>query len=74
MDSDYLLVLGFIIVALAFPALINSFSSNGSARLTIALLFIGAALIVAAIAGQPGGYAFADISRAFVRVVAEIIN
>ena len=37
-------------------------------------VWAGAALIVFAIATQPSGYSFADIPRAFVRVVADIVN
>lgn len=74
MDSDFLLVLGLVIATLGFLALINSFSAGQSARMAIALMVIGASLVVLAIGTQPGGYAFADVPRAFVRVFAEIIN
>ncbi len=74
MDSDFLLVLGVVIAAIGFPALLNSFSSGQSVRMAIALFVIGAALVVLAIGTHPGGYSFADVPRAFIRVFAEIIN
>lgn len=74
MDADLLLFLGIIIGALAFPALINSFSAGRSPRTAIVFGFVGGALIVAAIAMTPGGYEFQEIPGLMIDVVRDAFN
>jgi len=74
MDPDVLLFLGIVIGALAFPALVGSFSHGESPRTAILLGFVGGSLIVVAIAMTPGGYAFNEIPGIMVDVVRGTFN
>jgi uncharacterized membrane protein len=74
MQTDVYLVLGIVMAALGFPALLNAFSESRFPRLALLLFLFAAVLIVMAVTGRPGGYAIDDIPQAFVRVIGWIIN
>lgn len=74
MNADLLLFLGVVIGAFSFPTLVGSFSSDRSPRAAIIFGFIGAALIVAAMAIKPGGYTFEDVPDVMVSVLREAFN
>ncbi|WP_099826765.1 hypothetical protein [Oceaniglobus indicus] len=74
MQPDIALVLGVIFAALAFPALLSSFSEGRAPRSAAVLIVLAAGLIYWATTSHPGGYALDDIPGAFVRVIGRIVN
>lgn len=74
MDYDLVLVVGIILVVLAFPSLLNAFSSGRPPRTAAVLVTIGGAMIALATTQSPSGYAIDAIPQVFVSVVANIIR
>lgn len=74
MDWDLALVVGIVLVAFTFPAVISAFSEGRAPRSAAILVMIGGGLIALALYSQPGGYTFASIPDVFVRVVGRYLN
>ena len=74
MNYDLVLVVGIVVAALAFPSLLNAFSSGRQPRTAVILIAIGGGLIVLATTQSPSGYSIDSIPQVFVRVVAGIIR
>jgi len=74
MSNDFFLVLGALILALAFPSLISAFSSSRRPTVAILFLVVGSALVSWAIIQTPGGYSFEELPRVFAGVFAKIIR
>lgn len=74
MDSDLVLVIGFVVALLAIPSLISSFSESRAPRMAVALIVIGGAMMLVASAMRPGGYRPEEIPTAFIRVIGWIVN
>lgn len=74
MDPDIAIVLGVVLFALAFPALLSAFSESRPPRLAIILLVAGAASLYWATTRRPGGVTLEDVPNAFVRVIAMVMH
>lgn len=74
MNTDLFLVIGLIVGALSFPALISAFTHGRAPRAPAILVMIATGMIVIAVSGKPGGYTWEDVPRAFVRVVNSIVG
>jgi hypothetical protein len=74
MDNDLILVMGIIIAALAFPSLLNSFSTSSPPRTAALLLVVGGGMITWAVTQQPNTYSFDELPQVFMRVIAGIIR
>lgn len=74
MQNDLFLVIGIILAALALPSIVGAFSESRAPRAAAIMLMIGGGLIAVAVTQQPGGYAFADIPDAFVRVIGHYLR
>ena len=65
---DLIIVLGSIILSLAFPAAVGAFSRGKPPRAAMLALFAGGVMIVYANASRPGGYTVAEMPEVFLRV------
>ncbi|MBM1222097.1 hypothetical protein JQU17_17555 [Ponticoccus sp. SC2-23] len=74
MDWDLALVVGIVLVAFTFPAVISAFSEGRAPRSAAILVMVGGGLIALALYSEPSGYTFASIPDVFVRVVGRYIN
>jgi len=74
MDNDFILVLGVLVGALTFPALVSSFSASRAPRGAIIAFVTGGALIIWAVYQQPNTYSVEKFPDVFVRVIANIIR
>jgi len=74
MDSDLFLVLGLVIGALSFPAVISAFSESRAPRVASIMVVIAGALIVLAVFNKPSGYKLSDVPDVFVHVVGRYLN
>lgn len=72
-DSDLLLFIGLILVALAIPAIFAALTDSYSPRGGASLLVIGGGLVVMALATKSGGYTAAQIPEAFYGVLRRFI-
>ena len=74
MDPDILLVLGVIFGGLSIPSLVSAYSEGHPPRASLLMILLAAALLLAAIKTQPGGYTLDDVPQAFVRVFGQLLN
>jgi hypothetical protein len=69
MDTDLILVIGIIVLILAFPSLLSAYSESRVPRAGAILVLIGGVLIAVALTRHAAGYTFAEIPEIFVRVI-----
>jgi len=74
MNNDLILVLGLLIGALAFPSLVNAFSSSRPPRTAAILFVVGGGLISFAVLQQPNTYTVENVPDVFVRVIAKFMR
>ena len=66
--TDTFMILGVVIIALAFPAAVGAFSRGAPPRAAIIAFVIGGGLIIVAQTSRPGGYSIEEIPGLFIRV------
>ena len=69
---DLIMVLGVIILALSFPAMVGAFSRGAPPRAAMLALFAGGVMIVYANSSRPGGYSVAEMPQLFVKVITGV--
>ncbi len=74
MNNDYLLVAGIIVGFLAFPTLLNAYSSSRSPRGALALFVAGSLMVGWVLVRQPNTYTVAGMPDVFLRVIASFIR
>ena len=74
MDSDFLLVIGVVLVALAIPAIISAFTDGRPPRAAALLIPLASAAIVVAVWQKPSGYRLGEIPGVFVSVIGRLLN
>ena len=65
---DLIMVLGVIVLGLAFPAAVGAFSRGAPPRAAMLALFAGGVMMLYANSARPGGYTAAEMPQVFVRV------
>lgn len=74
MQFDLYLVIGLVIAGFSVPSMVSALSDGHTPRVPAIMVLIGGGLVVIAISQKPGGYTWADIPQAFVRVIGYYIN
>lgn len=74
LQQDLYLVIGLVIVGFAIPSILGAMADRRSPRVASILILIGGTLVVLALSQRPGGYSWAEIPEAFVRVVAHYVR
>ena len=74
MDTDLLLTLGIVLIALTLPALLAAWAEGRPPRIGAVMLIVAATLIVVAVTGRPGGYSFNEVPGTMLTVFARFIN
>ena len=74
MDTDLILVIGIVLVALAIPALLAAFSESRPPRAGAIMVLIGGVMVVVALSQNPGGYTFAEVPGLFITVIGRYLN
>lgn len=69
-NQDLYLVIGIIVTGLSLPSLLGAMSDRRPPRVAAIALVIGGGLIMMALSQAPGGYTWADVPEAFIRVIA----
>lgn len=65
---DLILVIGVVVLGLAFPAMVGAFSRGAPPRAAMLAIFAGGVMIVYANASRPGGYSVAEMPQVFLKV------
>ena len=74
MDTDLLLTIGIVLIVLTLPSLLSAWTEGRPPRIGAIMLIAAAALIVVAITGRPGGYAFNEVPRTMLTVFSRYVN
>ena len=67
--TDLIMVMGVVVLFLAFPAAVGAFSRGAPPRAAMLSLFAGGAMIVYANSSRPGGYSVAGMPTLFIKVL-----
>lgn len=67
--TDLIMVMGVVVLFLAFPAAVGAFSRGAPPRAAMLSLFAGGIMVVYANASRPGGYSIEDMPNLFVKVL-----
>lgn len=66
---DLIMVLGCVVLALAFPAMVGAFSRGAPPRAAMLAIFAGGIMIMYANSSRPGGYSVSEMPQVFVKVI-----
>jgi len=72
LDSDLLLTIGIVLLVLSLPALLAAWAESRAPRTGAILIIAALGLVVTALVGKPGGYAFNDIPGVMIGVFARL--
>jgi hypothetical protein len=73
-DTDLVLVIGLVVAALTFPAIVSAFSRGSPPRGAAVAAAIGGAMIVVAVTQNPAGYKLSDVPQIVARVVDRYLD
>ena len=71
-ESDYLLVAGFVLAWLGLPALVAAYANRHRPHFAVTLMLAGAGCIVYAAHSREGGYDMAELPVVFFRVIGQL--
>lgn len=74
MDPDLVFVIGLVLAVFSVPAIISAFSEGRAPRVAAFTVISAGVMVIWAIQTKPGGYAFSDIPKIVVQVVAEYLT
>jgi hypothetical protein len=74
MDPDLFLVIGLLLIGLSAVSILSAFTDGRMPRAAAVMMIAATILIALAVSKRPGGYTWEDVPRAFVRVVAKVVN
>lgn len=73
-SQDLFLVIGIVLLAFSLPAILGALADRRSPRAASVVILVGGSLVLLALSQKPGGYTWAGVPDAFVRVVAHFIR
>jgi hypothetical protein len=73
-NSDLLLTFGIVLLVLSIPALLAAWAESRAPRIGAIMVIAALGMIVTALVGKPGGYAFDDIPGVMIGVLAGFFN
>jgi hypothetical protein len=74
MDSDLLLTLGIVLIVLTLPSLLSAWTEGRPPRIGAIMLIAATVMIVVAVTGRPGGYAFNEVPHTMLTVFSRFVN
>ena len=69
-----MLVAGILVALFALTSAIRAYSDGERPRVAAVAMVVGGAMVIWALTQTPGGYTLSEVPRAFVRVLALIID
>ena len=70
--TDLIMVLGVIVLGLAFPTMVGAFSRGAPPRAAMLAIFAGGSMIMYANMSRPGGYSVAEMPQLFMKVITGV--
>ncbi len=74
MDTDLVLTIGIVLLALSLPSLLSAWVDGRLSRLGTIMIFVASSMIGWAIYTQPKGYELTDIPMVMLGVMSRLIN
>ena len=74
MTNDVYLVVGLLVLVLAIPSIVSSFSEGRAPRIAAVMVLIGGGMVALAVSQKPEGYTIQDIPQAFTRVIGSLLR
>ncbi|MCA0044353.1 hypothetical protein [Celeribacter litoreus] len=72
MYTDFILVLGSVLILLALPSAVRAYSEDQFPRFAAGMFVVGGVLVTSAYVLHPDGYRLSDVPLALVRVLGRI--
>ena len=70
--TDLIMVLGVVILGLAFPAIVSAFSRGAPPRMAFLAVFVGGIMILYANSKNPKGYTASEMPQLFLSVITGV--
>jgi formate-dependent nitrite reductase membrane component NrfD len=74
MDTDLVLTVGIVLLALSLPSLLQGWVEQRMSRLGVVMVLAGASMIVAAWLYRPTGYSIPEIPGIMLKVVSRLLD
>jgi formate-dependent nitrite reductase membrane component NrfD len=74
MDTDLVLTVGIVLLALSLPSLLQGWVEQRMSRLGVVMALAGAIMIVAAWLYRPTGYSVPEIPGIMLKVVSRLLE
>lgn len=74
MDTDLILTVGIVLLALSLPTLLSAWVEGHLSRVGTLMIFVASGMIGWAVYTQPKGYEFTEIPMIMLGVAARLIN
>ncbi len=74
MDTDLVLTVGIVLLALSLPSLLQGWVEQRMSRLGVVMALSGAVMIVAAWLYRPTGYSVPEIPGIMLKVVSRLLG
>ena len=74
MDTDLVLTLGILLLALTIPSLLAAWVEGRAPRIGALMLLASSSMIVTALMYRPTGYRFDEIPTVMLNVAARLVN
>jgi formate-dependent nitrite reductase membrane component NrfD len=74
MDTDLVLTLGIILLALSIPSLLAAWVEGRVPRVGAIMALASLGMVIAALASRPGGYVLEEVPGIMLSVLSRAIN
>jgi formate-dependent nitrite reductase membrane component NrfD len=74
MDTDLVLTVGIVLLALILPSLLSAWVEQRAPRVAAIMGLAAIGMIVSALMTKPGGYSFSDVPSVMLGVAARMGN
>ena len=74
MDTDLVLTIGIVLLALSLPSLLSAWVEGSLSRLGTLMIFVASGMIGWAVYSQPKGYELTEIPMVMLGVLSRLIN
>jgi hypothetical protein len=74
MDADLVLTVGLVLMVLSVPSLLSAWAESRAPRMGAIMAIAALAMIIAALYGKPGGYAFNEVPGVVIGVAARFLD
>jgi hypothetical protein len=73
-DTDLVLTMGIVLLALSLPSLLSAWVDGRLSRLGTVMILVASGMIGWAVYAQPKGYEFTEIPMVMLGVLSRLVN